>query len=264
MCEIREKIERAAQDNLPVLIEGESGTGKEVIGRYLHENGLRGGGPFLKLNCGAASASLLERKIFGLETATAMKEPENKSGSIGVAAGGTLFLDEVDGMDCSLQQNLAHTLKSGRYRRIEGSEDLVVNARFVCATSRDLEAGLRNDIIDELLGCFVHRVHLPPLRERREDIPQLCEYLLGKFSRDFGRTVPPLSSRAVEALQQWKWPGNIRELENWIARIVIFGVEDVVGLEFRRQLAAVEDSVPRYHRASHKKSVHARHPRRHG
>jgi DNA-binding NtrC family response regulator len=263
MREIREKIERAAQDHLPVLIEGESGTGKEVIGRFLHKNGIRAEGPFLKLNCGGASARLLACEIFGLEKAKAATYPEHASGSIGVASGGTLFLDEIDGMDSSLQQNLAHILQSGTYRRIDGGEDLLVDARFVCATRIDLEAGVQSHLVDELLGCFAHRVRLLPLRERREDIPQLCEYLLGKFARDFGRTVPQLSARAVEVLQQWKWPGNIRELENWIARIVIFGAEEVVGLEFRRQLAGGEDVALQYHRASHPKSVRSRRQRRH-
>ncbi len=263
MREIREKIQRAAQDNLPLLIEGESGTGKEVIGRFLHKNGLRREGPFLKLNCGGASAKLLAGEIFGLEKATTSTRPEHASGSIGVASGGTLFLDEIDGVDSSLQQNLANILQSGRYRRIDGREDLNVNARFVCATRIDLEEGEKSHITDELLRCFAHRVRLLPLRERREDIPQLCAYLLGKFAHDFGRSVPCLSSRAVQVLQQWKWPGNIRELENWIARIVIFGAEEVVDLEFRRQLAGGEDLGLQYHRGSHSKSGRSRHQRRH-
>ncbi len=168
-------------------------------------------------------------------------------GSIGLASGGTLFLDEITIWSCSLQQKLTRTLESGRYRRIDGGEDLAVNARFVCATSFDLKAGLqKSHFSEELLGCFAHhRVRLLPLRERREDIPRLCEYLLGKFARDFGRPVPHLSSHVLEAFQQWKWPGNIRELENWIARIVIFGAEEVIGLEFSRQMAAVEQRAPR-------------------
>ena len=128
---------------------------------------------------------------------------------------------------------------SGHYRRIGGREDLAVTTRFVCSTSINLEAGLRSpNFQGELLGCFAHRVRLLPLRERKQDIPQLCDYLLEKFARDFGRPVPHLSSEALDVFQQWKWPGNVRELENWIARIVIFGAEEVVGLEFSRQLVA--------------------------
>ena len=144
-------------------------------------------------------------------------------------------------------------------RRIDGRDDLAVNARFVCATSSYLNAGLGSFLV-ELLGNFAHhRLRLLPLRERREDIPQLCEYLLEKFASDFGRPVPHLSSHAVEAFQQWKWPGNIRELENWIARIVIFGAEEVLGLEFRRRLPSEED----YHRVARMRVGRTRRIRRH-
>jgi DNA-binding NtrC family response regulator len=258
MREIHEKIARAMLDNLPVLIEGESGTGKEVIGRFLHEHSVRSHGPFLKFNCAAASAGLLEGEMFGYE--------KNSGGrAVGLASGGTLFLDEIHDLDLPLQQKLSGTLGSGRYRRIDGREDLAVNARFVCATSSDLKAGLQNrTFLEELLGCFAHhRLRLLPLRERREDIPRLCEYLLEKFARDFGRPVPHLSANMLEAFQQWKWPGNVRELENWIARIVIFGAEEVIDLEFRRQLAVVEQPATRYSRGAHTSFVRARRLRRH-
>jgi DNA-binding NtrC family response regulator len=249
MREIREEIERATHDDLPVLIEGESGTGKEVIGRFLHKCSVRRGGPFLKFSCAAASPSLLDGEMFGYETGATGDVPETTGGAIDRASGGTLFLDEIDDMDLSLQEKLVRTLKSGHYRRIGARNDVAVNARFVCATSIAPEMGLRNITVpEELLGCFVHRARLLPLRERKEDIPQLCAYLLEKFARDFDRPVPHLSSDALEAFQQWNWPGNVRELENWIARIVIFGAEEVVGLEFSRQLAAGGTPAMRYHR----------------
>lgn len=262
MCEVRERIERAAHDNLPVLIEGESGTGKETMGRFLYKQCGSEDEPFLKLNCGV-STSLLEGKIFGFERTKFAVGLENHSGSIGLSSKGTLFLDEIDSLDSSLQQKLACALMSGRFRPIEGREDLVLGARLICATTIDQEAELRIRIVEQLLGCFVHRVRLLPLRERRDDIPQLCEYLLEKFAKDFGRPVPHLSARAVEALQQWKWPGNIRELENWIARIVIFGAEEVVGLQFKRQLTAGEDFAASYYHASRSKTSRARRPRTH-
>jgi DNA-binding NtrC family response regulator len=265
MREIREKIERAVCDDLPVLIEGESGTGKEAIGRFLHKYSVRGNGPFLKFNCAAASTRLLEEEMFGYEKSGGGDLRQTMGGPIALASGGTLFLDEIDNMELSLQQKLARTLESSHYRRIGGREDLAVNARFVCATSIDPKAGLRNHtFLEELLECFVpHRVRLLPLRERKEDIPQLCEYLLEKFARDFDRPVPHLSSLALEAFQQWKWPGNVRELENWIARIVIFGAEEAIGLEFSRQLAAGEESPRRYHRASRMNFGRSRRLRRH-
>ena len=265
MREIRGEIERALGDDLPVLIEGESGTGKGLIGQFLHKHSAHSEGPFLNLNCTAVPTGLLEGEMFGYEKGAAADVRETKSDSIAVASGGTLFLDEIGSMDLTLQQKLMRTLKSGHYRRIDGREDLVVKTRFVCAASIDLEAGLRNHaLLEELLGCFAHhRVCLLPLRERKEDIPQLCEYLLEKFARDFGRRVPHLSQRAVEAFQRWKWPGNIRELENWIARIVIFGAEEVVGLEFNRQLATGKEPTMGYHRAAHMTVGRERRLRRH-
>jgi DNA-binding NtrC family response regulator len=253
MREIRGKIERAFGDDFPVLIEGESGTGKGLIGQFLHRHSARKEGPFLNLNCAAVPTGLLEGEMFGYEKSAATDVRETRSDSIGVASGGTLFLDEMGSMDLTLQRKLTRTLKSGQYRRIDGKEDLVVNTRFVCAASINLEKGTRDcTLLEELQGCFVHhRVRLLPLRERKEDIPQLCEYLLEKFAREFGCAVPQLGSRALEAFQRWKWPGNVRELENWIARTVIFGVEEVIGLEFSRQLAAREEPALRYHRGAH-------------
>jgi DNA-binding NtrC family response regulator len=266
MRKVREEIERAFCDDLPVLIEGESGTGKEVIGRFLHMGSIRSGGPFLKLNCAAIPPDLLGAEMFGYEQRGAGDVRPTAVGSIGLASGGALFLDEIGDADSGLLQMLMQTLKSGKYRHLGGSEDFTANVRFVCASSIDLEARLKSrTFVEGLLGLFgLHRVRLLPLRERKEDIPQLCEYLLDRFARDFGRPVPHLSSNALEAFQRWKWPGNIRELENWIARIVIFGAEEVVGLEFSRQLMALEEAAAaRNHHVTHMKLGRARRLRRH-
>jgi len=263
MREIREKIERALRDDLPVLIEGESGTGKDTIAQYLHRKSVRKDGPFMKFNCAALPEGRLEAELFGYEKGSDADVREIRSDSTGASSGGTLFLDEIGKLDVALQQRLARIFVSGRYRRINCEEDMPVNARFVGATNIDLEAAMRSQtFVDELLGCFAnHRLRLIPLRDRREDIPELCDYLLGKFARSFGRPVPKLSSYALEAFRQWKWPGNVRELENWIARIVIFGAEDVMGLEFRRQLGAADGSSS--HRGSNMRVGRARGSRRH-
>ena len=141
MREIRTKIEQASQDDLPVLIEGESGTGKEVIGRFLHHHSARNKGPFVKVNCGAVPVRLLEAEIFGYERSMSGTIRETKNGSIGIAANGTLFLDEIGDMDLTLQKKLLRTLETGYFGRQDGSEELAVNARFVCASSQDLLAG---------------------------------------------------------------------------------------------------------------------------
>jgi DNA-binding NtrC family response regulator len=266
MREVREKIARAMEDDLPVLIEGESGTGKELIGRFLHKYSVRGDGPFVKFNCAAVPAVLVEGELFGYEKSAVVNMQETMvAGSIGLAWGGTLFLDEIHDLDLPMQLKLMGSLKSGQYRRVGGREDLALNGRFVCATSSDLEARVQDHtLLDGLLGCFVHhRLRLLPLRERREDIPRLCEYLLEKFARDFGRPVPHLDSNVLGAFQRWNWPGNVRELENWIARIVIFGADEVIGLEFNRQLAIGDQTELRYVRPPHTHFGRARRLRRH-
>ena len=250
MREVRKMIERALRDDLPVLIEGESGTGKEMLGRFLHSHSPRGEGPFLRVNCTAMPAHLVEGEMFGYEKGAAVDARNVKSGFITLASGGTLFLDEIGDLDLKLQQKLAHALTSNRYRRIDGGEDQSISSRFVCATSLDLETAVQNEtVLAEMLGCFAHhRVRLLPLRERKEDIPQLCEYLLEKFARNFGQPVPRLSSYVLGVFQQREWPGNIRELENWIARIVIFGSEEAVGHEHGRERTR-QESLSRTHRA---------------
>ncbi|HEY2471970.1 MAG TPA: sigma 54-interacting transcriptional regulator [Terracidiphilus sp.] len=265
MREIRTKIEHASKDDFPVLIEGESGTGKEVIARFLHDRSSRRDGPFVKVNCGAVPARLLEAEMFGYERGTSGTIQETKNGSLGVAAGGTLFLDEIGEMDLTLQQKLLGTIKTGFYGRQDSREQLGVNARFVCASSRDLRLGQGDEsVAEELLRCFAHRACLSPLRERKQDIPQLCEYLVEKFARNFGRRVPRLSPYVMRVFEQWNWPGNIRELENWIARIVIFGTEEAIGLEFRRQLGLMGEGSSREHRATNLKPYRVRRMRRRG
>jgi DNA-binding NtrC family response regulator len=266
MREVRGQLERAFQDDLPVLIEGESGTGKEVIGRFLHGHSARRAEAFIKLNCAAMPASLSEGELFRYVRMEGTVIRHDGGSSIQRASVGTVFLDEVGDLDLGVQARLARMLERRDRSPIDlGPEQRPASARLVCATSVDLEAqSARQGFVRDLLGCFSsHRIALLPLRERKEDIPQLCDYLLAKLAREFGRPVPRLSPYALHALQQWKWPGNIRELENWIARIVIFGTEEAIGLDFNRQLTAWGQELPRLHRAMHGKMVRARRLRRH-
>jgi DNA-binding NtrC family response regulator len=210
-------------------------------------------------------ARLLEAEMFGYERNATGEVRETRNGSIGIAAGGTLFLDGIGDMDLALQQKLARTLEHGHYARHDGIEEIALSARLICATRVDPKAGERNPtILEEFLeGSAHHHARLLPLRKRKEDIPQLCEYLLEKFARNFGRPAPHLSSVVLDAFQRWDWPGNIRELENWIARIVIFGTEEAIGLEFSRQLAAWVAPVQRRHRATNLKMGRTRRLRKH-
>jgi DNA-binding NtrC family response regulator len=259
---IREKIEVAFHDDLPVLIEGESGTGKEVIGRFLHAYSPRSKGPFLKLNCAASPAGMLEGEIYGHESNATARG--TSTDSIGLASGGTLFFDEVGDLDLVLQRRLAETVASGCFHSRDGADQRAVDARFVFASSADAKGGPpRQCLLEKSLQPHAHyHLRLLPLRERKQDIPDLCEYLLGKFAREFGRPVPRLSSNALEAFQQWRWPGNIRELENWIARIVIFGAEEAIGLQFNRQLVTWQEPPVRKQAVCGQLS-HGRRPRRH-
>ncbi len=246
MRQLRQELEKALLDDLPVLIEGENGTGKELVGRFLHHHSSRGNGPFLKLNCAALPAKLLESELYGQAKDTKTNSGDLKSVPIGLGSGGTLFFDEVGDMDLMLQRKLAGTVESGHYQLDDIGEKRPTNVRFVCASSRVARTGhASHPFLKALLKPSAHYyLQLPPLRERQEDIPRLCEYLLAKFAREFKKPAPRLNPAVLEALQQWKWPGNIRELENWMARIVIFGAEDVLELALNRQILALKRSAP--------------------
>lgn len=249
MRDVRAKFEQAQEDDLPLLIEGEHGAGKELAARYLHTHSARAEGAFVRVNCGGMPAKLLECEMFGSTGAIPRAKGSVELSSLGMAEGGTLFLDEIADLDPTLQQRVVDVLAEAR-RAGESSRGSRMNARVVCASSVAMEKAVARGRILEVFGqAFGHRVRLLPLRERKQDIPELCEYLVGKFARSFGRPVPVLNPYVLDAFQQWNWPGNIRELENWIARIVIFGIEEAIGLEFMRQIGSQEGTASRRHRA---------------
>jgi transcriptional regulator with PAS, ATPase and Fis domain len=163
-----------------------------------------------------------------------------------------------------MQTKLFHLLQHGRYTRVGGREEWSANVRVICATNSDLAAAVerrtfRQDLHHRL---EIIELHLIPLRERTEDIPQICEYLLEKLARQFGKEAPKLTPAAFHLLKQWKWPGNLRELENWITRIIIFGIEEVLGMELRRQPSSISEPDAWQHRLRHLKEGLARRPRR--
>lgn len=255
MRAVRTKIDEVMTNDLPVLIEGESGTGKEVVARYLHMNSPRCSGPFVRVNCGVIQGAALDDEIFGEPPDTSVRSDQQVVGSsVGLAAGGTLFFDGVSEVDWSVGQRLAKVLSAAAR----------VNARLVCASTQGLQNAAGNErFSNDLDRCFKHRVLLLPLRERAEDIPLLCVYLSEKFARNYDRPIPRLSPYMMELFQHWSWPGNIRELENWIARIVIFGTDEAIGLEFRRQMGLAEESLTRRHRGVHLNFTRLRRSTRH-
>ncbi len=200
-----------------VLIEGESGTGKELIARAIHYDGARKDGPFLAINCATLTENLLEAELFGYEAgAFTGALASGKKGLFDAADGGTLFLDEVGELAPGLQARLLRVLQENRIKRVGGVTDIEVDVRIIAATNRDLrhevsESRFRADLFYRL---NVVPVHVPPLRDRVEDIPELCSYFLEKFANEMGKNIRGFSAEAHQRLARYPWPGNIRELRN--------------------------------------------------
>jgi PAS domain S-box-containing protein len=214
---IKEQALRVAKSNSTVLITGESGTGKEIFARAIHFASLRSKGPFISLNCGAIPENLLESELFGYEGGAftgALKE--GKVGKFEIADGGTVFLDEIGEMPLHLQVKLLHVLQNREVERVGGSQKIPVDIRIVAASNRDLdvmmqERKFRKDLYFRL---GVIPLHIAPLRERKEDIPQLTEFFLAKLAGRMNRPIMTVSSEVLEMFLSYQWPGNIRELEN--------------------------------------------------
>jgi two-component system, NtrC family, response regulator AtoC len=228
MQSVRQRVERAAGLNVPILILGESGTGKEILARFVHERSPWRRGPFVKVNCPAIPGTLLESELFGFQKGAFTGAHASKPGRMEMAQGGTLFLDEIAELDASLQAKLLHVLQDGHFTRIGDHEERRMDARIVCATNRQLQkeiesGGFRADLFYRI---NVITITLPSLSDRRDDIPYLAEYLRELFNRRFERDAAPLSKETLQLLQQRDWPGNIRELENCVARYVVLGSED--------------------------------------
>lgn len=227
---VRACIEHLAVADVPVLIQGESGCGKEVLTRWIHACSPRAARPFVKLHCPAIPETLLESELFGHEEGAFTGAVRAKPGRVEEAEGGTLFLDEIAEMNSGLQAKLLHLLQDGQISRLGGCEQRAIDVRIICATNRKLEdeiqAGrFRSDLFYRI---NVVSLELPPLRERKADLPMLAEYFVQVYARRYRRSVPPLSAATLRLLQAHTWPGNIRELENLINRYVIFGSESII------------------------------------
>jgi two-component system response regulator AtoC len=240
MREIRSRIDSVLSVDLPVLIQGESGTGKELIARFLHARSSRRDAPFVKLNCSAIPANLLESELFGSEKGSFKGVSEDRPGLIEIADGGTLFLNEIGDMSLDLQGKLHRLLRDRSYTRIGGREERLGHIRVICATNIDLQKAVELGTFREDLFYRINVVSLrpSPLRHRKSDIPQLCEYFLQKLSLQFRRNIPQLRPVTLQLLKQWDWPGNLRELENWIARAIILGDDEALSAELKRRLEA--------------------------
>ena len=230
MLQIKAVIEQVADSELTVLIRGESGTGKEIVARMLHTLSSRKNGPFVKVNCAAIPRELLEAELFGYEKGAFTGAHKTKLGRFEVANKGTIFLDEIGDMPLELQSKLLQVLEQYEFVRVGGIKTIKVDTRIVCATNRDLEKALKDGTIREDLFYRLNEVtlNLPPLRERREDIVLLIEHFLQKYYAIYNKQYRPLSPTTIELLQNFDWPGNVRQMENLIKQIVVREDENVV------------------------------------
>ncbi len=230
MLEVYKLVARVAGSTATVLVEGESGTGKELVARSIHTHSPRANAPFVPVNCTALTESLLESELFGHARGAFTGAVSAKRGLFETANGGTLFLDEIGDMGPKMQAQLLRTLQDGEVRPVGGTESIRVDVRLVCATNKDLEAEVKTGRFREDLYFRINvvTIRLPPLRERREDIPSLVAHFLSKTARRERREAAAMSQEALRLLSGYAWPGNVRELENAIERAVAVAKGNVV------------------------------------
>ncbi len=222
MLAVFKMIETIAKTNSTVLITGESGTGKDLVARAVHFNSMRRDQPFVALNCGAVPETLLESELFGHMRGAFTGADQNKKGLLEAAERGTIFLDEIGEMNAAMQVKLLRVLQERSFRRLGGTEEVRADVRVIAATNQELprmvaEGRFREDLFYRI---NVIGVHLPPLRERPEDIPLLADHFLAKFAAHMGKSIRAISREARDLLSAYRWPGNVRELENAVERAV--------------------------------------------
>jgi two-component system, NtrC family, response regulator AtoC len=227
MEEVKMTVEQVADTTATVLIRGESGTGKEVVARMIYANSSRREKPFVKVNCAAIPHELLESELFGYEPGAFTGANRQKLGKFDQANYGTIFLDEISEMHPALQAKLLHVLQDGEFARLGGKRDIAVDVRVLSATNKPLERAVQDGQFREDLfyRLNVVTVHIPPLRERREEIPVFIDFFMRKYSEHYGKQLVPFSDYAMGRMMEYAWPGNIRELENLVKRYVIVGNE---------------------------------------
>jgi two-component system, NtrC family, response regulator AtoC len=235
MKEVREMIDRVADTDVTVLIRGESGTGKELVARAVHAASPRRDRTFVKVNCAALPAELLESELFGFERGAFTGAIQHKPGKFEFANHGTMFLDEISEMSAPLQSKLLQVLQDGEFARLGGRQDVRVDVRVVAATNRDLDSAVEEGQFREDLFFRLNVVciTLPPLRQRRDEIRPLTEYFLAHYSEHYNKGPLALATDTLRLFAEYDWPGNVRELENLVKRMVILGSDTAT----RREVA---------------------------
>lgn len=233
MKEVYRVTRQVAASSATVLLTGETGTGKELIARAMHELSPRASGPYIRVNCGALSESLLESELFGHVKGAFTSAVENRTGRFEAAHGGTIFLDEIDSVSYTLQVKLLRVLQEQEFERVGDNRTIRVDCRVVAATNRDLldeiEAGRFRD--DLYFRLNVVPVLLPPLRERPGDIPLLADFFIRKYAQSNSVSISTISEEALSALSRYSWPGNVRELQNYIERAIVFSRDGHLSLD---------------------------------
>jgi DNA-binding NtrC family response regulator len=248
MLEVADLIERVSDTDVTVLIRGESGTGKELVARALHERSLRREKPFVKVNCAALPTELLESELFGFEKGAFTGAIQHKPGKFEFANHGTMFLDEIGDMSFPLQAKLLQVLQDGEFSRLGGKNDVQVDVRVITATNKDLETAVADGSFREDLyfRLNVVTINLPPLRDRREEIPLLTEHFLKKYSVQYNKPLTAVTPELSLMFMQYEWPGNVRQLENLIKRMVVLGSETAILHELQQPSASFPFRSPQY------------------
>lgn len=230
MREVYALTRRVAASSATVLLTGETGTGKELVARAVHELSPRASGPFVRVNCGALSESLLESELFGHVKGAFTNAYENRTGRFEAAHGGTIFLDEVNSMTQTLQVKLLRVLQEHEFERVGDSRTIHVDCRIVAATNRDLLQEIEREKFREDLyyRLNVVSIYLPALRERLDDIPRLVEYFIEDYADENNRPAPKVAAEFITYLQRYAWPGNVRELQNYIERAIVLASGDTL------------------------------------
>jgi two-component system response regulator PilR (NtrC family) len=233
IAEVFDTIRKIADSPSTAMVTGESGTGKELVARAIHFNSFRRDKPFVPVNCGAIPEGLMESELFGHVRGAFTGAVGNKVGLFSSAEGGTLFLDEITEIPALLQVKLLRAIQVREIRRVGDTKDIKTDVRLIAASNRDLEEAVQEGILREDLfyRLNVIPIQLPPLRERREDIPLLVAHFLQKFSKELGKDVRGVTPEAMTVLERYRWPGNIRELENVLERAIVLGAGDMLGID---------------------------------
>jgi len=227
------ELESVAQTNSSVIITGESGTGKELVARAIHANSPRKFFPFVSVHCGALTESLLESELFGHEKGAFTGAMYNRKGRFEMADSGTIFLDEIATISAKMQVELLRVLESKTFIRVGGNKEITSDFRVICATNKDLKGMVEKGTFREDLfyRLNVVNIHIPPLRERKEDIPLLVDYFIKKYCTSMNKPPASIDQTALKRLQEFNFPGNIRELENMIERAIVVGDGRKIGLK---------------------------------